>query len=117
MAVSVKASKELEKQSVRSYNAPKPAKNFQTPTNPPQDPIIPAGYVSEPTSNGNGIIWRQPGTTGDANTIQIYKPTKQYENGYWKQYNSAEPTPQAINPSTGNPGTKGETHIPRLPKK
>jgi|GEM_PF-4980374 len=98
-------------------SGPKPAKNFIEPTNPPQEPSIPDNYTNlGPTRNGNGTVYGPPGTpqNTNANTIQVYEPTDQYQNGYWKEYNgNGEP----INPSTGKPADGREDyHIPRPPK-
>ena len=73
---------------------------------------IPAGYVAEPAANGNGIVYRQAGSTGDANTIRIMGPDAQgrYPNGYVRVYNSSG---QPVIPSTGKPGTQAQTHTPQ----
>lgn len=71
---------------------PKPAKNFQPPTNPPQLPPIniPEG-------------WR----------IKEMPPTEQYPQGYWKlEKPMKDGSWQPINPSTMKPGTRPETHVP-----
>jgi len=91
---------------------PKSPKNFQTPTNPPQDPTIPDDYICEPGEKGRGIVFRKPGTKGNAGIFEVMPPTKEYPDGYWRQYNQKG---QPIDPSTGEPGKlKGgpDTHIP-----
>lgn len=89
--------------------SPKPSPNFQSPTNSPQSPNIPKGYIPESIPNNNGIIYRSPGTTGNANTIRVMNPTQQYPKGYWVKYNEYA---QPIDISTGQPGMRASTHIP-----
>jgi len=72
---------------------------------------IPAGYVAEPAANGNGIVYRPAGSTGNANTIRIMGPDAKgrYPDGYVRIYNSSG---QPVVPSTGKPGPQATTHSP-----
>ena len=58
--------------------------------------------------NEQGYILREPGTTGDANTIRISEPDARNPNGSLKYYNAEG---QPLNPETGQSGTRGETHV------
>jgi RHS repeat-associated protein len=72
---------------------------------------IKAGQVAEPAANGNGIVYRDPGTTGNANTTRIMGPDGQGKNptGSVRQYNEHG---QPVVPSTGKPGPADQTHTP-----
>jgi RHS repeat-associated protein len=82
---------------VMAGGAPRPPKNFQQPTNPPQEPMpesqIPAG-------------WR----------VRTGLPTENYPNGYWRLEKPMNDGGwQGIDPSTMRPGGPAETHIPLPP--
>jgi RHS repeat-associated protein len=70
---------------------------------------IPAGYVAEPAANGNGIVYRPAGTTGNANIIRVSGPDSRNPSGSVRIYNSEG---QPIIPSTGKPGSQAQTHTP-----
>ena len=69
---------------------------------------VPANYVPSRADNGNGVVYRPPGSTGNANSIRIMGPTQRYPNGYVRYYNSSG---QPVN-SYGKPGPQSETHFP-----
>lgn len=69
---------------------------------------IPEGWVSQAARSGKGIIFRPPGTTGDANTIRIMEPNVQNPNGYVVIYNShGQPVDYNL-----KPGGPSVTYIP-----
>ncbi len=59
---------------------------------------IPEHYSFERTFNDNGWVFRQPGTTGNSNTIRIMGPTSYAPKGYTVFYNNAN---QPFDPNTG----------------
>jgi RHS repeat-associated protein len=69
---------------------------------------IPEGWTSEPSRTNKGIIFRPPGSEGDANTIRIMEPTTQNPNGYVVIYNSRD---QPVDYNL-KPGGRAVTHIP-----
>jgi filamentous hemagglutinin len=95
---------------------PKVPKNVQPFTNPPQAPVIPSGWVSQPGRTPGSIIFYPPGTdpsAGGSTYIRVMPPGSTpvpgLENGYWTSVVNGQP----INPANGSPNaTKGDTHIP-----
>jgi hypothetical protein len=62
----------------------------------------PEGWTSEPSRTNKGIIFRPPGSEGDANTIRIMEPTSRYPNGYVVIYNSeGQPVDYNLKSHTG----------------
>ena len=90
----------------------KPSTDFRPPTNPPQNPTIPEGWVSRPGTSG-GVVWQPPGLRSSGPAIRIMPPDSQYPSGYWVQTNEGG---QPINPSTGGTGPAEDTHVPLPPK-
>ncbi|WP_222571917.1 VENN motif pre-toxin domain-containing protein [Halomonas denitrificans] len=95
--------------------APKVPSRLEPFTNPPQGPVIPAGWVSRPGKVSGSIIYYPPGTDPSARGsthIRVMPPGSTsvpgLENGYWISVSKGQP----INPSTGKPGSRGEYHIP-----
>lgn len=70
---------------------------------------VPDSYVSEP-ARGDGTVWREPGSSGDPNTVRIMRPgsDSRYPNGY-RVYKNSSNQPLDIN---GRPGPRSTTHIP-----
>ena len=95
----------------------KPPKNVEEITNPPQAPIIPSGWVSQPGKKG-GEVYFPPGTDpAKGEHIRVMPPGSSavpgYESGYWRWQNAGK---QPMNPATGKPGIgPGDTHIPLPP--
>ncbi|HKY66859.1 MAG TPA: hypothetical protein VJM49_10835, partial [Acidimicrobiales bacterium] len=69
---------------------------------------IPQGWTSRVADNGKGIVFQQPGATGNASSIRIMEPTAKYPDGYMRYYNNGG---QPLDPA-GKPGPQSTTHIP-----
>jgi hypothetical protein len=70
---------------------------------------IPKSWVPREADNGKGIVYQEPGATGNRNSIRIMEPTPKYPNGYVRYYNSqGNGQPLDVN---GKPGTPSTTHI------
>ncbi len=67
----------------------------------------PDGYVATPSRTGEGIIYREPGSVGNANTIRIMPPNEQYPSGRVIIYNGQG---QPISPYSGRTGSRGQYH-------
>jgi RHS repeat-associated protein len=72
---------------------------------------IPPNYVAEPQANGQGWVFRAPGSSGNSNIIRVSEPNAQNPNGYVRYYNSSG---QPLN-IDGNPGPDSDTHLPLSP--
>ena len=72
---------------------------------------IPSNYVAEPADNGQGWVFRAPGSTGNANIVRVGEPNSQNPTGYVRYYNS-EGQPLNI---VGKPGPDPDTHLPLDP--
>ena len=76
---------------------------------------IPPGSTARPADNGNGTVYQPPVAPGDhpdANAVRVMGPTGAQPTGSITVHG---PTGQPINPETGNPGTRAETHTPIVP--
>ena len=85
--------------------------NGRTVSNPGGSSVkidIPNNYLSEPTFNGKGTLFRIPGSTGNANTIRMMNPTSHYPKGYAVFYNHMG---QAFDPNTGKTLGKAFWHF------
>ena len=69
---------------------------------------IPPNYVAEPANNGQGWVFRAPGTTGNADIVRVAEENAQNPTGYVRYYNSGG---QPLN-WAGKPGPDDETHLP-----
>jgi hypothetical protein len=76
--------------------------------------VPPPGPGVEPevelADNGEGIVLREPGTTGNQETLRFMDPTTDYRDGYMV-YTNDEGGGQPIDPETGKPGSRAQTHI------
>jgi hypothetical protein len=72
---------------------------------------IPPNYIAEPADNGQGWVFRAPGSTGNANIVRVGEPDAQNPTGYVRYYNS-EGQPLNI---YGDPGPNADTHLPLNP--
>jgi hypothetical protein len=69
---------------------------------------IPPNYVAEPANNGQGWVFRAPGTSGNADIVRVAEENAQNPTGYVRYYNSGG---QPLN-WAGKPGPDDETHLP-----
>ncbi|MFY3135428.1 hemagglutinin repeat-containing protein [Achromobacter xylosoxidans] len=98
---------------------PRAPRNLQPLTNPPQSPVIPKEWISQPGRVPGSTIYFPPGTDPSARGgtyIRVMPPgatsVPGLENGYWTLVIKGQP----INPATGSPNAaRGDTHIPLPP--
>jgi hypothetical protein len=68
---------------------------------------LPDGYVGTPSDTGIGVVFRQQGTKGNANTIRVMPPDTIYPTGRVIIYNGAG---QPISPYSGRTGSPEQYH-------
>jgi RHS repeat-associated protein len=76
---------------------------------------IPPGSTARPADNGNGVVYQPPVGAGehpDANAVRVMGPSTNQPTGSITVHG---PTGQPINPSTGKPDTRANTHTPIKP--
>ena len=76
---------------------------------------IPAGSTARPSDNGNGVVYQPPvpaGSHPDADAVRVMGPTAAQPTGSITVHG---PTGQPINPATGKPDTRANTHTPIVP--
>lgn len=74
--------------------------------------MVPPGYIRGRSQIGRGTVYQAPGSKGDVNSIQMFPPTEQYPNGYWRRFDSKG---NPVDPSTGKQGTGPQYHLVPLP--
>lgn len=85
-------------------------------------PAVPPGATGTPTDNGKGLTYpippNTPGLDPRVKYIRVMNPTAMYPYGYVVYMNDAKPTPQTVNPGTGqttNGNSDPWSHIPLPP--
>ena len=76
---------------------------------------IPSGSTARPADNGNGVVYQPPVPAGahpDASAVRVMDPTAAQPTGSIVVHG---PTGQPINPATGKPDTRANTHTPVVP--
>lgn len=68
---------------------------------------VPGGFVRSVAENGKGVVYRPPGSTGNAGAFRAASGNAQNPAGYARVYNSRG---QPVNVATGKPGPPAATH-------
>ena len=95
----------------------KPPQNPEPIANPPQNPVVPEGWVTTPGRVPGSVIYHPPETgAGGPDSIRVMPPGSSpvpgLKGGYWIQKQNGQP----INPATGKPAqSPGEWHVPLPP--
>jgi RHS repeat-associated protein len=97
-------------------SGPKVPPKLDPNTNPPQSPNIPNDWESRPGRNGGEVYYPPGSDPANGENIRVMPPGSTpvpgLEDGYWVWTNGHK---QPIDPSTGNPGSRGQTHVPLPP--